>query len=168
MTLRCKPVSHGRHPCFQFAHFGGHFFKVKIMSRYYDDKSREVKWGTIVLHVVFFFTALIALCMAGCPYYNVWSSNLSGKASLARATQDRQIAVQEALAKKESAKMLADAEIERAKGVAKANQIIGDSLRNNEEYLRYLWIDGLQQNKSQVIYVPTEANLPILEAGKRE
>ncbi|OLX60112.1 hypothetical protein DB99_07995 [Salmonella enterica subsp. enterica serovar Heidelberg] len=76
--------------------------------------------------------------------------------------------MQEALAKKESAKMLADAEIERAKGVAKANQIIGDSLRNNEEYLRYLWIDGLQQNKSQVIYVPTEANLPILEAGKRE
>lgn len=138
------------------------------MSRYYDDKAREVKWGTIVLHAVFFLTILISLCMAGCPYYNVWSSNLAGKASLARATQDRQIAVQEALAKKESARMLADAEIERAKGVAKANQIIGDSLRNNEEYLRYLWIDGLQQNKSQVIYVPTEANLPILEAGKRE
>lgn len=170
MTLFCKTRdSQGRHPhCFQFAHFGGHFFKVIIMSRYYDDKAREVKYGTIILHVVFFFTALISLCMAGCPYYNVWSSNLAGKASLARATQDRQIAVQEALAKKESAKMLADAEIERAKGVAKANQIIGDSLRNNEEYLRYLWIDGLQQNKSQVIYVPTEANLPILEAGKRE
>lgn len=35
MTLRCKPCddSQGRHPhCFQFAHFGGHFFKVKIMS----------------------------------------------------------------------------------------------------------------------------------------
>ena len=105
--------------------------------------------------------------MAGCPYYNEWQQNLAGKAALARATQDRQISVQEALAKKEASINLADAEVERAKGVAKANQIIGNSLRNNEEYLRYLWIDGLQQNKSQVIYVPTEANLPILEAGKR-
>lgn len=34
MTLCCKhrDTRQGRHPhCFQFAHFGGHFFKVKIM-----------------------------------------------------------------------------------------------------------------------------------------
>lgn len=135
------------------------------MGRYVED--HEVKVTTIVKDVSIATVAFIALTMGGCPYYNVWQQNLAGKASLARATQDRQIAVQEALAKKESASMLAEAEVERAKGVAKANQIIGDSLRNNEEYLRYLWIDGLQQNKSQIIYVPTEANLPILEAGKR-
>ncbi len=137
------------------------------MSRYYNSQTCQIKTSKIVLDTLFGFAALLALSMAGCPYYNVWQQNLAGKVSLARASQDRQIAVQEALAKKESATMLAEAEIERAKGVAKANQIIGDSLRNNEEYLRYLWIDGLQQNKSQVIYVPTEANLPILEAGKR-
>lgn len=137
------------------------------MSRYYDEKESEIKVSKIVFDVVFGCVVLIALLMGGCPYYNVWQQDLAGKASLARASQDRQIAVQEALAKKEAAINLADAEVERAKGVAKANQIIGDSLRNNEEYLRYLWIDGLQQNKSQVIYVPTEANLPILEAGKR-
>ena len=137
------------------------------MGRYYDNRAEGFKITNIVKDVGITTVALIALTMGGCPYYNVWQQNLAGKASLARASQDRQIAVQEALAKKESAAMLADAEVERAKGVAKANQIIGDSLRNNEEYLRYLWIDGLQQNKSQVIYVPTEANLPILEAGKR-
>ena len=136
------------------------------MSKYFDERYGP-RWGVIALHSVFGATALVALMMAGCPYYNVWQQNLAGKAALARATQDRQISVQEALAKKEAAINLADAEVERAKGVAKANQIIGNSLRNNEEYLRYLWIDGLQQNKSQVIYVPTEANLPILEAGKR-
>lgn len=137
------------------------------MSRYYNEIKGEVNLGKIALDATFIVVALIALVMGGCPYYNVWQQDLAGKASLARASQDRQIAVQEALAKKEAAVNLAEAEIERAKGVAKANQIIGDSLRNNEEYLRYLWIDGLQQNKSQVIYVPTEANLPILEAGKR-
>lgn len=137
------------------------------MSRYYDETKRTPFWGKIILHAAFGFTALIALLMAGCPFYNVWEQDLAGRAALARASQDRQIAVQEALAKKDAAVNLAEAEIERAKGVAKANQIIGDSLKNNEEYLRYLWIDGLQQNKSQVIYVPTEANLPILEAGKR-
>lgn len=137
------------------------------MSRYYDESTRLVRASRIVWDFLAICFVLVVLSMGGCPYYNVWQQDLAGKAALARATQDRQIAVLEALAKKEAASNLADAEIERAKGVAKANQIIGDSLRNNEEYLRYLWIDGLQQNKSQVIYVPTEANLPILEAGKR-
>ena len=72
------------------------------------------------------------------------------------------------IAKKESAQLLADAEVTRAEGVAKANKIIGDSLKGNESYLRYLWINGLsEKDNNTVIYVPTEANLPILEAGKR-
>jgi hypothetical protein len=62
--------------------------------------------------------------------------------------------------------IIANAEIARAKGVAEANQIIADSLKNNEAYLRYLWIDKLSDNQN-VIYVPTEAGLPLLEAGRR-
>lgn len=72
----------------------------------------------------------------------------------------------EATAKRDAAKMLAEAEIERAKGVAQANRIIGDSLTNNEAYLRYLWVQSLAEGKSEVIYVPTEASLPVLEAGR--
>jgi hypothetical protein len=98
--------------------------------------------------------------------YNLWSSALAGQADLRRADWDRQIAVREAQAKKDAAVLLADAEIERAKGVAQANKIIGDSLKDNEGYLRYLWIDSIQQTKDQIIYVPTEANLPILEANR--
>ncbi|MGD9276296.1 MAG: hypothetical protein PVJ67_03935 [Candidatus Pacearchaeota archaeon] len=45
-------------------------------------------------------------------------------------------------------------------------RIIGTSLQNNEAYLRYLWIDNLQNEHNQVIYVPTETNLPILEASR--
>jgi regulator of protease activity HflC (stomatin/prohibitin superfamily) len=108
---------------------------------------------------------LTAVGMWGCPQYNVYQQQLAGEAELKRAEQNRQIAIQEARAKLESAKMLGDAEVERAKGVSEANRIIGDSLRGNEGYLRYLWIQGLQTNQMQVVYVPTEAGLPILEAG---
>ena len=105
--------------------------------------------------------------MWGCPQYNVWQKGLEGEAQLAQATANRKIAVQEAEAKKEAATMLAAAEIERAKGVAEANRIIGDSLKGNDAYLRYLWIHNLETGNNAVIYIPTEAGLPILEAGKR-
>jgi uncharacterized membrane protein YqiK len=90
-----------------------------------------------------------------------------GKAQLLQALNERKVAVETAKAKDESAKYEAQAEITRAKGVAEANRIIGDSLKSNEAYLRYLWIDKLNENNQNVIYVPTEAGLPILEAGKR-
>ncbi|MFN4007656.1 MAG: hypothetical protein ACK4HE_09120 [Chitinophagaceae bacterium] len=109
---------------------------------------------------------IILIWMFGYPVYRVWQQSLEGEAELKRAEQNRKIAVQEAEAKKEAAKSLADAEVIRAQGVAKANEIIGNSLKNNEEYLRYLWIDNLEKNQNSVIYVPTEAGLPILEAGR--
>jgi len=64
----------------------------------------------------------------------------------------------------DSAQQLADAEVIRAQGVAKANQIIGNSLKDNREYLQYLYITGLEEgsNKGNVtIYVPTENGLPV-------
>lgn len=109
---------------------------------------------------------LILLPMWGLPKYRVYQQRLSGEAALAEAESSRQIATAEARAKMESAKLLAEAEVERARGVAQANQIIGESLKGNESYLRYLWIQGLQEGKNEVIYIPTEAGLPILEAGR--
>lgn len=89
-----------------------------------------------------------------------------GEALLLEAESSRRIAVEEAKAKLESAKMLAEAEVERAKGVAEANKIIGKSLKENEAYLKYLWIQNMNNDK-EVIYIPTEAGLPILEAGRK-
>lgn len=105
--------------------------------------------------------------MVGCPQYSVYSSRLEGEAELAKAEYSKRVAVQVAQAKKDSAHLEAEAEVIRAGGVASANQIIGDSLKGNEAYLRYLFINELANTKNQVIYVPTEAQLPILEAGKR-
>lgn len=106
-------------------------------------------------------------CLYYSPRYEVYSSTLHGQALLKEAESTRKVAIEEAKAKKESSQELAEAEIIRAKGVAEANKIIGDSLKGNDAYLRYLWIQGLQDGSSEVIYIPTEANLPILEAGKR-
>ena len=105
--------------------------------------------------------------MAGCPVYRVWEQGLSGEAKLREAEYSRQIAVEEAQAKKAAAVELAEAEKIRAGGVAEANKIIGESLAGNEAYLRYLWIQGLHDGSSEIIYIPTEANLPILEAMRK-
>lgn len=114
------------------------------------------------------FIGVVTLCMWGCPRYQIYEQRLSGEAELAKATYNRQTKVREAEAVKESSTLLAEAEVERAKGVAKANQIIGDSLKNNESYLRWLYIEGLKERTgAETIYIPTEAGLPILEAGKR-
>src|ERR1041384_2540899 len=107
---------------------------------------------------------LIVLCMWGCPQYSVYSQRMEGQALLAHAQASKEVAVAEARAKMESAAMLAAADTIRAHGVARSNEIIGASLRNNEAYLHWLWIDNIEKNPQAVIYVPTEANLPILEA----
>ena len=104
------------------------------------------------------------LIFIGGPQYNVWQQSLAGKAELQKAEYTRQVAVLEAQAKKDSASQLADAEIIRAQGVAKANQIIGDSLKDNREYLQYLYITGIEdgsKNGNVTIYVPTEGGMPV-------
>ena len=107
---------------------------------------------------------IIAGLAFGLPQYGVWTKTLSGKAQLQEAEYTRQVAVLEAQAKKDSAQQLADAEIIRATGVAKANQIIGDSLKDNREYLQYLYITGIEdgaKNGNVTIYVPTEGGMPV-------
>lgn len=120
----------------------------------------------IILGVILFVTFIIASIFAYAAL-RPWFASQKGKAELAQAEQNRQIAVLEATAKKESSVQLAQAEIERAKGVAEANKIIGDSLKQNEDYLRYLWITDVAHSENKVVvYVPTETQIPILEAGR--
>ena len=113
-----------------------------------------------------FSTMTAAIILFAMPQYYVWQQNKAGEAELARAEQNRQIAIQEARAKEESAKSLANAEVIRAEGVAKANKIIGDSLQNNEAYIHYLWIEALRESNNEVIYIPTEAGIPITESAR--
>lgn len=121
----------------------------------------------VIAFIVLFVIGLIAAAFWGFPRYRVYSQELRGKAALREAEWSRKIEIESAKAKLESAKLHKQSEIVRAEGVAAANEIISDGLGGPEGYLRYLWIQGLQDGSSEVIYVPTEAGLPILEAGKQ-
>ncbi len=116
---------------------------------------------------------LVGGILGGCyayPQYNVYSQRMEGQAEFQRAESNRRIRVQEAQASLDAAKLTAEAEIERSRGVAEANKLIADSLGGSEGYLRWRYIEMLEQSAGKgrdVIYVPTEANLPILEAGRR-
>ena len=119
--------------------------------------------ATLVLGGLVVSVLAVAL-FAGGPVYNVWTQGMNGKAELQKAEYTRKVAVLEAQAKMDSASKLADAEVERAKGVAEANRIIGDSLKDNPRYLQYLYITGLQEGSekgNRTIYVPTEGGMPV-------
>lgn len=105
---------------------------------------------------------LVVIIMAGYPFYKVWSQEMRGKAALAEATQSKMIQIEQARAELESAQLRAE-----------AIKIIGQTAKEYPEYREQEFIgafgEALREGKmDQIIYVPTEANLPVLEAGKRQ
>lgn len=122
------------------------------------DTKTAIGLGSIVLLVIL---GGVALGMWGCPNYSVWQQEKSGEAALAKASQERMILVEQAKAEMESAKIRAE-----------AIEIIGQAAKDFPEYRAQEFIgafaEALQQGKiNQIIYVPTEGNIPILEAGRR-
>lgn len=140
--------------------------REKVMSSYERERleyrNMFVKWLSLgILGLVL----LIAMFAVAGPPYRVWSSEMKGKAEYMRAEQNRRIKVEEAKANLDAEKLNAQAEIERAKGAAEAIKIENGSL--TPTYIQYLWVR--QQNAStnnRIIYIPTEAGLPVLEAGR--
>lgn len=114
---------------------------------------------------------VVVLVLVGLPTYNVYRKQMAGKAAYEQAVQDRRIRVLEAQASLDSARLTAQAEIERARGTNEANRIMSESLGGPDNYLRWAYIHMLQETAGrgdrQVIYIPTEAGMSILEAGQR-
>ena len=82
--------------------------------------------------------------------------SIEAKLTAEQQVQQKQFMLQQAVK---------DAEIEvaRARGAAKAQEIVRSTLSGS--YLQYLWIKTLNENPN-VIYVATEANLPIFKLAK--
>jgi hypothetical protein len=129
------------------------------------------KWGDaffgvfVATAIVGLVVVVIALPMWGMPKWGVYRANLAGEAQLRQAEQNRRITVLEAQAALDSADLKRQADVIRAHGIAAANEIIGRSI--TPEYIQWRWVEGLNDGKSEVIYIPTEANLPILEALRK-
>jgi len=131
---------------------------------------REFGFGMII----FALGAAFCIAVFGGAWYayknvQVWSASMSGEAILAEAKYSRQVRVQEAEAKKSAAELEGQAELTRAQFAARANKELAAGLGGSEAYLRYLYIRMLEEKSgsSSVIYIPTEAGMPILEAGRR-
>lgn len=117
--------------------------------------------------------SLLAFVVWGLPQLGVYNRTLAGKAALMEAESTRQVRVLEAKAKQESAQLEAQAEITRAQGSAKAIAALKAELGSSDAYLRWLYIQGLQEQgnnsgEKTVVYIPTDGlvPLPISEAPR--
>lgn len=134
------------------------------MANYNNNVKYNLSIKAIVLTVIAGIVIVLGL-LVGIPYYKVWQQEMDGKAEFSKAEQNRRIKVEEAKANLEAEKLNAQAEIERAKGAAAAIQIENGSITEN--YIRYLWVRQQGNlNDKTVIYIPTEAGLPILESTR--
>ena len=134
---------------------------------YEEEQKEERKRITkIVIISIVSLLALIAVLMVTIPKYQVWQQEMKGKAEFAQAEQNRRIKIEEAKANLEAEKLNAQAEIERAKGAAEAIQIENGQLTTT--YIQYLWVRQQANNQIQkIVYIPTEASMPILEAKQQ-
>ena len=107
---------------------------------------------------------IIAALMIGIPTYRVWQQNMAGRARLAEAEYSRQIMLIEAEMNLQAEELNALAEVARARGAAEAMEIVQEKL--TDMYIRYLWVRQVNLGDANIVYIPTEANLPILEAGR--
>jgi len=136
----------------------------------------EVTGGVVVFSVFslgFFFLVLaIFAILWGGAKFRLWRADYTGraleiekmyegKAVLAEAEHSRMARVEAAKAEKEAAQLTAD-----------AIAIVGEAAQKFPEYRQqefYLALgEALQKGTiQQILYLPTEAGLPITEAGKR-
>lgn len=116
----------------------------------------------VIIMIITFILLIVGLLMYIGPQYSVWSKELNGKAQLREAEYSKQILIEEAKANLEAEKLNAEAEVERAKGMAEAMDIENGKL--TDTYIKYLWVRSMTGNEASTIYIPTEAGLPILEA----
>jgi len=113
--------------------------------------------STMVVTITF---ALLGFSLWFFPWWNVWSSEQSGKAALAKAESTRQILVTQAHAEREAATLRAE-----------AIKIVGQAAKDFPEYRQQEFIGAFAEalkdgHVNQIIYVPTEANIPIIEARR--
>jgi len=121
-----------------------------------------MNYTKFVVGIIIIIAIFIGGLMIGLPVYRVWKAEKTGQAEFAQAEQNRMIQIEEAKANLESQKLNSQAEVERVKGMAEAIEIENGKLTT--KYIQYLWVRNIDKMSGDKIYIPTESNLPILEA----
>lgn len=124
--------------------------------------------GNIIFVIALFIAwGFIWTLLVG-PRWEVWRAHQDGLADLAQAKNEQQIQIAKAQSRLDAAAINKKAAIVEAEAVAAQIAAIGSQLTEHDLYLRWQWIKMMEDGNSgaKVIYVPTEANLPILEATR--
>jgi hypothetical protein len=120
----------------------------------YNDDARFVK-------MIARGAAVVLVVLVGLIF--VWKL-INPQLILYKANTEKQSQIAISKAKADAAVHEKRAEITRAEGVAEANKIIASSI--TPEYITWLYVDQLDRIEGQIIYIPTEAGIPILEANR--
>lgn len=122
---------------------------------------------TFILVVLVLFVSTALWFLVGYPIWNVWASRQQGVAELQQARNEQQIQIAEAQSRFDAAELNKKAAIIEAQAVSEQIKVIGVQLSAHDLYLKWQWIKMMEDREGETIYVPTEANLPILEANRR-
>lgn len=116
-----------------------------------------------------FFVLIVLWALVGYPKWRVWAQQKEGEADLQQAHKEQQIQVSKAQGRVDAATLNKEAAIIEAQAVSSQIETIGKQLTEHDLYLKWQWIKMMEEKPNgSVIYVPTEAGLPILEAGNRK
>ncbi|HXN71477.1 MAG TPA: hypothetical protein VN861_02875 [Candidatus Acidoferrales bacterium] len=121
-------------------------------------------WGCVAAAILLFWI------LVGYPKWKVWASHQDGLADLTRAKNEQQIQIAQAQSRLDAADLNKKAAVIEAQAVALQIQEIGQQLTEHDLYLKWQWIKMMEDrhDKSATIYVPTEANIPIMEATRMQ
>jgi hypothetical protein len=131
-----------------------------------DTKDRVIAIVAVTIATLVLGSSLYGVVAAYQPFkvwvagYTVKQERLIGEAEFVRAEQNRRILVEQARAEKDAAKLRAE-----------AIQIVGQAAKDFPEYRYQEFLgafgEALQNdNISKIVFIPTEANIPITEAGR--
>lgn len=131
---------------------------------------QSINWTPWIEAAIAVVALIVFWSLVGYPKWRVWAAHQEGLADLAAAKNEQQIQIAQAQSRLDAAQLNKQAAIIEAEAVAEQVAKIGTELTHHDLYLRWQWIKMMEMahdgNDSTIIYVPTEANLPVLEAGR--
>ena len=129
-------------------------------------KEFEAGLAVLTVAIAFFFGVILGTIGVYQPFkvwkasYHVKEQALMGQAQFVRAEQNRRILVEQARAEKDAASLRSE-----------AIEIVGQAAKDFPEYRYQEFLgafgEALQsENIDKIVFIPTEANIPITEAGR--
>lgn len=138
---------------------------LRNKARKYDDDVHVAKIAIAAATVVVVIVIGIIFLFKGVgPKLALYKANTENQAVIKEQEAHSKAAEYAARSAITQAHAKAEAMVIEAHGLAESQEIIATTL--TPEYLHYLYIEAIRDNPNQVIYIPTEAGFPIVEAGR--